>query len=163
MKAELKARWIAALNGGEYKQATGKLKTNEHIEYVPVPAEAVDEMATRGPGFTSVYDGVIVKRPLIVDAPLVAYKNVNAVGFCCLGVLCDITAPHGWSQDNGDSDYEAYEDSPWYHPAGNCDDLLWNPEGDFGLNEEVMNKLAELNDSGRPFSEIAKYIEENVT
>lgn len=94
MDAEAKAKWIAALRGGKYKQAQGALRA--------------------------------------------------AHGFCCLGVLCDVIAPEEW--DGGV--FRAQE--------------VFLPEP---LSNDIGGKdidLAEMNDSGLSFAEIADWIEENL-
>ncbi len=67
-------------------------------------------------------------------------------GFCCWGVLCDLVDPDGWEEENlygyshrGDTLMPAYEGCP-------------NPEGKY-------RELAEMNDNGISFREIADVIE----
>ncbi len=57
MDAELKAKWIAALESGEYAKTTGALNTTE---------------------------------------PWTSRGEIHPVGFCCLGVLADISGEGGW-------------------------------------------------------------------
>ncbi len=162
MKAELKAKWIAALRGGDYKQAMGKLRANTHIEYVPLPEEAGEAVVDLMPGGVRHFNGVTVKRPLAIGDPLVAYKEVDGVGHCCLGVLADIVNPDGWTRDEYEDTEEGEtivdQDSAWYHAMGNSDDLLFDPAS-VGLDESLMNDLATLNDNGNPFTVIADLIE----
>lgn len=161
MKAELKAKWVAALRGGDYKQAKGKLKSNQHIEYHEVPAEALADIGSITPGSIRSFGDVWVLRPLgINDAP-VAYKEVDGVGHCCLGVLADIVNPQGWEQEtyqDGDDDPVTPDDADWHHAMGDGDDLLFDPAS-VGLDETLMNDLATLNDNGNPFTVIADLIE----
>lgn len=88
-------------------------------------------------------------------------------GFCCLGVLCDLAVREGITEkrrrdENGDV---------WYGGAGvvpraselPIDVQMWaniGPLGLFGDPIGIFSSLAELNDSGASFHEIAKIIEE---
>jgi hypothetical protein len=72
-------------------------------------------------------------------------------GYCCLGVLCDIVDPDGWSQTN----VGAYR-----HPLGTWDGFLISISA-LGM-ERIPNQydLAEKNDSeGWTFEQISDYIE----
>ncbi len=104
MKPELKAKWIATLRSGNYKQANGVLRDDEN-------------------------------------------------NCCCLGVLCDIVQPNGWSN----------ETSTCYEHGGHS---FIFPGTKFlskvGLTEEEARKAAQLNDKGAPFEEIADWIEANL-
>lgn len=92
--------------------------------------------------------------------------------YCCLGVLCDCLDGSGWVRDGGN--YWAY------------DFTNYGPQRDYGshrvdlpvtlswdlpvtLSWEVFRwlpgtqgKLIAMNDQGRPFTEIADYIEQNL-
>jgi len=75
------------------------------------------------------------------------------MGYCCLGVLCDVVDPKGWeNEESGDhaleSDTEAY--------------LRPSALETVGLTDTVQRELATMNDDGAPFTEIADQIEESV-
>lgn len=106
------------------------------------------------------------------------YKQAQGVlksdtGFCCLGVACDLADPQTWrrmehyDEETGQS-FEC--DDAWVTAAGN-DELPDKPDlpeevfkaldedrGDF----RVMDKLAEMNDHGKTFAELADWIEEHL-
>jgi hypothetical protein len=102
------------------------------------------------------------------------------VGFCCLGVLCDVYDPDKWGKptpsvdEYGDQDH--FEDGKWSY-ADEADNYLYsttevlpvhitriagltaqNPEVPYGIDGE-MKSLASINDNGATFSEIADLIE----
>lgn len=123
MNEEIKSRWIAKLESGDYDQTTGHL-------------------------------------------------NVGS-GYCCLGVLCEIAVEDGIvikqaTDDDTPALYTAKIDTSDYN-----EDIVpiavmkWaglpstNPDID---DEEldVNNNLAELNDNGMTFSEIANLIRKNL-
>jgi hypothetical protein len=73
--------------------------------------------------------------------------------FCCLGVLCDVFDQKQWSRDEesfGDWSFrtpEAYDyPDAWTHRAT-------------GLISEQGRYLAEMNDAGKSFADIADWIE----
>lgn len=84
------------------------------------------------------------------------YKQSNSrlrsgSGFCCLGVLCDLAAKDGGPQWDG-SYYGPVKEHIWAFP----DDIMV----DFMVSDgEAFSKLAEMNDNGKSFKEIADYIE----
>lgn len=78
--------------------------------------------------------------------------------FCCLGVLCDI-----------------YDDSKWKDIDGEGDCVFYFADGDkrgsflpevigrsTGVGADHQTTLANMNDHGESFTEIADYIEENL-
>jgi hypothetical protein len=65
--------------------------------------------------------------------------------YCCLGVLCDVVDPTKWKGNS----YEI-EDATSY-PTQTVLDLV-------GLEYVEASKLAELNDNGASFAEIARHI-----
>jgi hypothetical protein len=74
-------------------------------------------------------------------------------GFCCLGVLADANGEQ-WSTEK------------WLMPGqyrvvrgGGC--LFYGVQQGL-LTEEQMDALADMNDEGKSFSEIADYIEQNL-
>lgn len=74
-------------------------------------------------------------------------KNSYDMEYCCLGVLCDIVDPYGWTDNDNHYDEVNY-------PANSV------------LNKVVLDRdeahdLAVMNDAGEPFSKIAAYIEDN--
>ena len=113
MDQEIKAKWLAALRSGEYKQGSGGL------------------------------------------------RNKND-GFCCLGVLCDIHPDVSWSEPN---DYEArravYKDGDDHHgylPEKFAKEVGLRP----GRGRSFELDVAQKNDAGVPFTEIADWIEEHL-
>lgn len=74
--------------------------------------------------------------------------------FCCLGVLCDIVDPEGWV---GGPD----EDGEYVHYLSDAAFPL-DPRKDFGLLVAQAQHLAEANDGGDSFAEIADWIEANL-
>ena len=81
----------------------------------------------------------------------------DAVGFCCLGVACDISGVGKWE---GPNYYPRRGMSRRHFPPYHVATL-------FGIDEELENALSELNDADRPgfigesadFLEIADTIE----
>jgi hypothetical protein len=68
-------------------------------------------------------------------------------GYCCLGVLCDIQG----------ADFSAIEEE-----FGSLS-LSYNPKEYLGHFPEVnASELAQMNDNGKSFAEIAAYIEANL-
>lgn len=157
MKAELKEKWLAALRGGEYKQTRGKLRDNNVVEYVWT-AEPDGREWTPPEGFV---------KPAYTS--LFAYKETQGtIGHCCLGVLCDLLAKNDWQQEEwvDDDDVEpTILDEPdfehdWHHSWDNGENLLSDYAlAQVGLTEDQQNALAQLNDGGKSFSEIADFIE----
>lgn len=100
-------------------------------------------------------------------------------GYCCLGVLCDVIDPNQW-----DSDGEHYHGAKTSLPSQvveiadvpDCDpDVLVTCTICNGVEDEdeqvcswcggdghTTYTLADLNDDGRPFEEIASVIEEQL-
>lgn len=74
-------------------------------------------------------------------------------GYCCLGVLCEIHPSMTYAGSSG------YRDVNGYTVRGYPSEyLLLAVELSFGS----MRRLAKMNDDGRPFPEIADYIERNL-
>jgi hypothetical protein len=68
-------------------------------------------------------------------------------GYCCLGVLCDIQG----------ADFDAINEE-----FGSLS-LSYNPKEYLGqVPETSASELAQMNDNGKSFSEIADYIEKNL-
>ena len=74
---------------------------------------------------------------------------------CCLGVLCDIVDPKGWS--NFKAEFNEYDyRNRWSYPPP----VFLNH---VGLTDVQIGELGKLNDDeGRSFIEIADYIEKNL-
>lgn len=114
MNPEIKAKWVAALRSGEYRQAQRKL---------------------RG----------------------------NASDFCCLGVLCDLVNPSGWMA------YDAGQGATPFrfkHRDGDTDYAISMPPSDVlravELDRGIAANLAERNDDGELFADLAEFIEANL-
>lgn len=104
MDPEIKAKWVAALRSGKYKQGRGRLRSGDE--------------------------------------------------FCCLGVLCDIVYPQGWTL------------SVFTDTTGSTDLYYLTPNvlRQVGMQEKFMMLLGQMNDGqtfGTPstFNEIADVIE----
>ena len=70
--------------------------------------------------------------------------------FCCLGVACDVYAPHEWEHRDG---YSA-------HPFG-AGTMNYDGRETFGMDADEAGALIEMNDSEKKsFPEIADEIEE---
>lgn len=70
--------------------------------------------------------------------------------YCCLGVLCEIEGL-------------VYDGEVYYWEGKGTDALV--PYGfgrNINLDTDIEEQLAKMNDSGKPFSEIADFIEENL-
>lgn len=75
------------------------------------------------------------------------------MGYCCLGVLCDVVDPTGWENEESgehalESDDEAY--------------LRQAALEQVGLTDTIQRELATMNDDGASFADIADQIEESV-
>lgn len=102
MKADVKEKWVAALESGKYPQIRGALR--------------------------------------------------SVVGYCCLGVLCDIVDPSEWVKDHDGFMYHGYSGNLPYEVRGMAD-----------LSVCVVDKLVNMNDEERAsFPEIARYIRESL-
>ena len=102
MNQELKAKWVAALRSGKYKQ--GKMRL----------------------------------------------RSENGEAYCCLGLLCEI--------EGGMSDGE-WEIKRYSFDVGTILDAgLHSP----GQDRSPAKILADMNDSGKTFAEIADHVEANL-
>lgn len=167
MKKQLRDAWVKALRSGEYKQATGRLKA-----FIVIDPETKEPRDISNP-----FEGDALEN-VPVDDPQVS------VGYCCLGVLCDVVAPNGWYNAKA----ESYDDegdvadevttADFAHHLGSSGDLLDDVLESDGLVSQLtvgetfafppqwsdaMNYLAHLNDTGASFGEIADWIEANIT
>lgn len=68
-------------------------------------------------------------------------------GFCCLGVLCDLNDPEEWVADS-------YRGQGLMLPSSLSKEV--------GLTHEQARGLANMNDTGSTFNEIADHIEANL-
>ena len=75
-------------------------------------------------------------------------------GFCCLGVLCDVIDSNSW-------DWFELPDGGKSYIHGN--DTSYVTSMKYGNCELYQIELSNMNDRGKSFSEIADYIEKNVT
>lgn len=83
-------------------------------------------------------------------------------GFCCLGVLCDLSGAGEWEEERmqtkrGESGYP--------YKAGQTVGVVFLPLGLdklVGLLYDGQHDLAEMNDTGKTFAEIADWIEANI-
>ena len=71
--------------------------------------------------------------------------------YCCLGVLCDLQAPEEWRNEMGIFKHRYEQGIP--------DEGIRGPAR---LKYDDASDLAEMNDSGKSFAEIADYIEQNL-
>lgn len=78
----------------------------------------------------------------------------SGTGFCCLGVLADITGAEWIDQDPEEYEYEYIA-----RIGDNTYDQM-PPEGLGGLDMAAFDRLATMNDSGKTFAEIADVIEQ---
>lgn len=111
MIRKLKAKWIKALRGGQYRQGTWSL---------------VDSSGEK---------------------------------FCCLGVLADIQGCE-WMPDKGDLGMVPIRKDGRGIVNGSDDMLPTRRAG--GLSKDAQEKLAQMNDDGASFKEIADHIEANL-
>lgn len=82
----------------------------------------------------------------------------NLKSFCCLGVLCDVVYPKGWQKLpkkilNGTNSWVTYEH------LGDTDVLSDKLLKKTGVDASTAAELAEMNDEGATFKEIANAIE----
>lgn len=75
--------------------------------------------------------------------------------FCCLGVLCDLADPNGWMPPG--------PMPRWSHSVDFTSLLPLAVAGSVGLEYDgKLEELMHMNDTGKTFSEIADWIEENI-
>lgn len=75
--------------------------------------------------------------------------------FCCLGVLCDLVDPNGWTPPGPLLRYSHSEDFTSLLPMSIAHSA--------GLEyDDVLNKVMHMNDTGKSFAEIADWIEANI-
>ncbi len=72
-------------------------------------------------------------------------------GFCCLGVIADVTAPEKWV---------ACRDNTFHHD-GHAALLSDRFRESIGMRSSLQDKLTSMNDEGKSFTEIADWIEAN--
>jgi hypothetical protein len=109
MDADVKAKWVAALRSGNYKQIKAGLRKGDN--------------------------------------------------FCCLGVLCDIVNPDGWTDK---VNALGYRDFQFVGDHNDCE-LPATLRVKVGIPVGMILPLISMNDSqSKPFTEIADYIEQNL-
>src|SRR4051812_13909994 len=82
-------------------------------------------------------------------------------GFCCLGVLCDLFQPN-WLPCDGIKKVYRYDDSAISYPPKKVEEWAGFLGEAYGIAVEIdgaIQPLAEHNDAGRTFAEIADAIE----
>ncbi len=77
-------------------------------------------------------------------------------GFCCLGVLCEVTGAGLWDRDGEDFVYSC---SDGLSGSGYMPSVVAVISG---LSSKQEGELASRNDGGSAFSEVADYIEANI-
>lgn len=75
------------------------------------------------------------------------------VGYCCLGVLCDLLRPKGWRIP--------IAGQPLYMHSGNYSSLGGDLAEESDLSSERLEWLIHMNDTGKSFAAIADYIDRN--
>ncbi len=89
-----------------------------------------------------------LRRPILLDT------GESKIGYCCLGVACDLIDPSIWE--------------PSKNPEGTNDSFDWGGVPSFStrafpfVTPPVSAQLAQMNDEGKTFSEIADWIEANL-
>lgn len=92
-------------------------------------------------------------------------------GFCCLGVACDIqSGRESWKPLAGEMHiYETECESTSYPGSDDLPEDIWNALQQQSPEQSsvegmcsVMNFLADMNDTGKDFDQIAAWIEENL-
>ena len=79
------------------------------------------------------------------------------IGYCCLGVLCDVIDNKKWNTVNGEFHWKSDDDDFYYAALPKTISQKLN----ISLDEEA--ELVRLNDTERlNFTEIAQWIEENL-
>lgn len=92
----------------------------------------------------------------------------NENGMCCLGVLCDRLDPEGWTQDVDGNFLHRLGGQGTKSPWGADTTLAYSCERKLGLihggsvMHALTNILANKNDKGIDFFNIADWIEENL-
>jgi hypothetical protein len=115
MDKELKAKWVAALRSGDYKQ-----------------------------GHTTL-------RAKVKDAP---------DRFCCLGVLCDVAEPEGWTAHYSGAPEAETGEYAWPEHTYGTTELYEDALDECLLTENQQSKLIQLNDVFKEtFDKIADHIE----
>lgn len=87
-------------------------------------------------------------------------KSINQGGFCCLGVLCDITALGRWEMDSEGHGLQ-YNTGDSFESAILPVLVMNYVEMNNAAGEVGDTALTEMNDTGMKFPEIADYIERN--
>jgi hypothetical protein len=140
LPAEFKAKWLAALRGGSYKQTSGYLHTSEGFCCLGV---ACDLTGTKWDDFGVAIDITPVKT---------RYKTVttNATGMPLHGDLPEEVMYVLLQQTN----------APTAMPDITFEGTVTDDNGDHTVS--VMYALASLNDAKYPFADIADWIDANL-
>lgn len=98
-----------------------------------------------------------VKRVWINELRSGRYKQTAGAlrrrgSYCCLGVLCDLSGAGKWQEDCNDK--YAYDDAAGFLPS--------SVEEWAGVPDRSARELAQRNDSGKTFAEIADWIEKHL-
>ncbi len=100
----------------------------------------------------------VVKKEWVKGLRSRKYKQTTGVlkdhlGYCCLGVLCNIIDPENWDQ------FDNYK----YKSKSSEVEIPDNLRKKLKITKKQQEKLVELNDDqGLSFNKIADYIEENL-
>lgn len=91
-------------------------------------------------------------------------KNTNNTvpSYCCLGVLCDVIDPKGWSDEGDRNRHNLGVSEESYLPNIFLSDQA---SASIGLDKDVQTDLANINDTehhATPFDLEIKHIEKNV-
>lgn len=133
-KPEVKPAFLDALRGGNYEQTQGTLR----------------------------------RRTVLENEPR-AY-------FCCLGVLCNLGSGYWATSVDGQDVYHPADGASIYDEiSGNCDGFTHDPAGQdagglppaavwqaAGLTVNEVRRLANMNDDGKTFLEIADVVEKEM-
>lgn len=95
-------------------------------------------------------------------------SQTNKIGYCCLGVLCNIESRHRWHKTTDDYDKDFRYGSVGMTELG--DNLVTASTTmppkvlaeKWGLSLAAAQRLAAMNDAGKPFDEIADWIEKHL-
>lgn len=77
--------------------------------------------------------------------------------YCCLGVLCDLLDPEGWTTRGN----ERLPSHTWKSPVQG---LLRDDRAatELGLSYEMQHDLAKINDNSETFASVIDYIQEHL-
>lgn len=81
--------------------------------------------------------------------------------YCCLGILCTLRTDGEWKQWC-EPDEDGLAEIGCWEFKGNSEWLDGSYLLEIGMTSEEESALADMNDSGKTFAEIADYIEKNL-